>query len=275
MIKWFADDTKLSTEKGNENNVLLFGGVLVDTIAEQQLIELFGRVKSNYTFPDLPIKWNFKDLKKTYIEFGKEDDYRLLLGKSNEWRTKIFEESLKINYKVIIACLERYESNKKLQEIKDELINISFAQSLMRVGLYAKNQHSNRRFEIILDWPEGSNPKPFNREYYYAFNRGESAKGVKYLCGPLKNLGFNQSVYFAKCTHSAALQFSDLIIGAAKDYVLKTIYGHDHSLGYDLTKIILNKYNGYPDKIIERGLNYSPKNKNYSLIESELLHFTS
>ncbi|RIV43583.1 DUF3800 domain-containing protein [Flagellimonas pelagia] len=270
MIKWFADDTKLSTKKGDENNVLLFGGVIVDTKAEQELIDLFHKVKNEYTFPDLPVKWNFKDLKKTYQEFGKEDDYNLLLNRSNEWRTKIFKESKNINYRVIIACLERYESQKKLKEVKDELINISFAQSLMRVGLYAKYQDWTQRIEIILDWPEGSNPKPFNREYYYAFNRGESAKGIKYLCGPLKNLGFNQSVYFTKCTHSAVLQFSDLVIGAAKDFVLKTIYGHDYSLGYDLTKLILNKYNGFPNKIIERGLNYSPKNNNYTLIESEL-----
>lgn len=51
MIKWFADDTKLSTEKGKENNVLLFGGVLVDETAEQQIIDLLESVKGEYTFP--------------------------------------------------------------------------------------------------------------------------------------------------------------------------------------------------------------------------------
>ena len=218
----------------------------------------------------MPIKWDFKDLKRNYKEFEKEEDYNKLLEKSYEWRTKIFKESLKINYKVVIACLERHDSNKKIKEIKDELINISFAQSLMRVGLYAQNQDWDQRFEIILDWPESSNPKPFNREYYYAFNQGKSAKGVNYFCGPLKHLGFNQSLYYTRCTHSSVLQFSDLIIGAAKDFILKTIYGLDNSLGYDLTKIIKQKFNGYPDKIIERGLNYSPRNSNYDKISKEL-----
>ena len=228
MIKWFADDTKLSTEKGKENNVLLFGGVLVDERAEQEIIDLLESVKKEYTFPHMPIKWNFKDLKRNYKEFEKEEDYNKLLEKSYEWRTKIFKESLKINYKVVIACLERHDSNKKIKEIKDELINISFAQSLMRVGPYAQNQDWDQRFEIILDWPESSNPKPFNREYYYAFNQGKSAKGVNYFCGPLKHLGFNQSLYYTRCTHSSVLQFSDLIIGAAKDFILKTIYGLDN-----------------------------------------------
>ena len=270
MIKWFADDTKLSTEKGKENNVLLFGGVLVDEKAEQEIIDLLESVKSEYTFPHMPIKWNFKDLKKNYKEFEKEEDYKRLLEQSYEWRTKIFKESLNINYKIVIACLERHSSKKKIKEIKDDLINISFAQSLMRVGLYAQNQDWDQRFEIFLDWPEGSNPQPFNREYYYAYNQGKSAKGVNYFCGPLKHLGFNQSLYYTRCTHSSVLQFSDLVIGAAKDFILKTIYGLDTSLGYDLTQLIKKKFNGYPDKIIERGLNYSPKNSNYDKISTEL-----
>lgn len=218
----------------------------------------------------MPIKWNFKDLSKNYKEFEKEEDYNMLLKNSYKWRTKIFTESLNINYKVVIACLERHSSIKKIKEIKDELINISFAQSLMRVGLYAQNQDWRQRFEIILDWPESSYPKPFDREYYYAYNLGKSAKGVKYFCGPLKKLRFNQSIYFTRFTHSSVLQFSDLVIGAARGFILKTIYDLDDSLGYNLTKIIKKKFNGYPDKIIERGLNYSPKNGNYDKISKEL-----
>ena len=51
MIKWFADDTKLSTEKGKENNVLLFGGVLVDERAEQEIIDLLEPVKKRVHLP--------------------------------------------------------------------------------------------------------------------------------------------------------------------------------------------------------------------------------
>nr|WP_299207789.1 hypothetical protein [uncultured Brumimicrobium sp.] len=271
MIKWFADDTKLTTEKGKENNVLLFGGVVVDENAEKEIIELLKTVKRKYTYEDLPIKWNFKDLKNTYKEQGKSDDYKLMLEKSYEWRREIFEKSLNINYKIIISCLERYPSEKKLNTIKDKLINISFSQALMRVGMYAKMRDFKQNFEIILDWPEGSNPKPFNNEYYYAFNKGKSANNVSYHSGKLSDLKFNQSLYFTKCTHSSVLQFSDLIIGATKDYILKTIYrDYKNSLGYELTELIIKKYNGYPNKIIEYGLNYSPKNDNYEKVKLEI-----
>lgn len=270
MIKWFADNTELTTEKGKENNVLIFGGVLVNEEAENKIIDLMKTVKGEYTFPDLPVKWNFKDLEKTYKELEKVDDYKKMLAKSSEWRTALIENSLDIDYKIIVVCLERHESDKPIKTIKETLVNISFAQALMRVGMFAKYQTPEKKFEVILDWPESSNPKPFNREYYYAYNRGHSANEINYLSGKLKDLGFNESLYYTKSTHSSVLQFSDIIIGATKDFVLKTLYGIDHSLGYNLTELFKVKFCGYPNKTIEYGLNYSPKNENYKKIQKEL-----
>ncbi len=269
MLKWYADNSEMSTVKGKPN-VLIFGGVIVNNKSEKQIEQLLRKVKEKYTYPTLPIKWNFKDLKEVYEEWNRQKDYELLKQKSYEWRTEIFKESLNIDYTIVLACTERYPSSIPLKQIKVQLTEITFAQALMRIGLFARDLPFKDSFEIILDWPDSSNPKPFNREYFRAYNLGKSSSGVNYLSGPLSNLGFNDSLYFAKSTHSAVLQFSDLIIGAAKDFILKTIQGINSSLGYDLTAMILSKYRGYPSRIIDYGMNFAPKNDNYQRLKEEI-----
>lgn len=267
MDKWYADNTELSTTKG-KSNVLIFGGIIIDSVEEIKLKSIIDSVKSKYTLKTLPLKWNFKDLKETYEEFDKLSDYQNLLEQSYEWRREIFEKSLEVDYKVILACTERYDSKIPLGKLKEELTSICFVQALTRVGLYAKNESKKKKFEIILDWPDSSNPKPFNREFFRAYNFGESSKGVNYFSGPLSEIGFIDTLYYAKSTHSTMLQFADLVIGACKEYILKNIHDFENSLGSDLTNIILHKYRGYPDKIIEFGMNYAPKGNNYERLKS-------
>lgn len=269
MIKWYADNTELSTTK-SKNNVLIFGGILINENEEKKLKKIIEEVKSKYAIKTLPIKWNFKDLKITYEELSKMKDYQNLLENSFKWRQEIFEKSLDINYNIILACTERYNSEIPLGVIKEDITSISFTQSLMRVGLYAKNNFTREEFQVILDWPDSNNPKPFNREYFKAYHEGTSTKNIKYFSGPLKDLGFSDSLFFAKSTHSTMLQFADLVIGACKDYIVKNLHEIDHSLGFELTEIIKCKYNGYPDKIIEYGMNYAPKGKNYEILKTAL-----
>jgi hypothetical protein len=269
MLKWYADNSEMSTEKGKPN-VLVFGGIIVDNKSEKQIETLLREIKSKYTNPTLPIKWNFKDLEDVYVEWKRQSDFEILKKKSYIWRTEIFERSLDIDYKVVLACTERYPSKIPLKKIKEKLTGITFTQALMRIGLFARDLRTKENFEIILDWPDSSNPKPFNREYFNAYNFGKSSNGVPFHSGPLKDLRFNESLYFAKSTHSNILQFADLIIGAAKDFILKIILGTKNSLGYDLTKKILSKYHGYPKKIIEHGMNFAPKNSNYDKIREEI-----
>lgn len=269
MLKWYADNSEISTEKGKPN-LLVFGGVIVDNKSEKQIEGLLREVKGKYTYPTLPIKWNFKDLEDVYAEWNKQKDYELLKQKSYEWRTEIFERSLDIDYKIVVACTERYPSKIPFKKIKEQLTGITFTQALMRIGLFASDLTFKDDFEIILDWPDSSNPKPFNREYFHAYNQGQTSCRVNYYSGPLINLGFKDSLYFAKSTHSGVLQFADLIIGATKDFILKTIQGAENSLGYDLTTKILSKYHGYPERVIDFGMNFSPKNNYYDKIKEEI-----
>lgn len=194
-----------------------------------------------------------------------------MLECSRQWRTEIIERSLNFDYKIILAAIQRYPSQKSIKTIKEELIGYSFSQALMRVGLFAKNTPLSKNFEVILDWPESSNPKPFNREYFSAYNLGKSNKNIDYFCGPLRRLGFKDSVYFAKSTHSSVLQFTDLIIGAARQFIIKVTADDDYdSIGYDLTLKLLCKYHGYPCKIIDYGMNFSPKNEDFNKLKFEI-----
>src|SRR5690554_4942041 len=129
MEKWYADNTELSTTKG-KSNVLIFGGIIIDAEEERKLKKIICDVKEKYTLATLPVKWNFKDLKDTYLEFDRMEDYQSLLKNSYEWRKEIFEKSLDINYKVVLACTERYASKIPLGKMKEELTSICFVQAL-------------------------------------------------------------------------------------------------------------------------------------------------
>jgi hypothetical protein len=266
MKKWYADNTELSTTK-TKNNVLIFGGIVIDETEERKLKIIIEDIKEKYALRTSPIKWNFKDLKPTYQECSKLEEYEVLLSHSSEWRREIFEKSLEVNYKVILACTERYPSNKPLSIIKEDLTSIVFTQSLTRVGYYVKKLLNEDSFQVILDWPDSSNPKPFNREYYKAYHDGKSCTNNPYYSGPLKELGFGDSILFSKSSHCTMLQFADLVIGASKDYILKNLHNVEYSLGFELTDLIKCKIHGYPNKIIDYGFNYAPKGETYNLIK--------
>lgn len=269
MLKWYADNSELSTTK-EKNNVLLFGGIIISATEEKKLKKIIEEVKEEYTSKSMPIKWNFKDLKETFYENNKSEDYDKLLSASYKWRREIIKRSVDIDYKIIIACTERYYSSKPLSVIKEELIGICFTQALTRLGMYIKQEAKENEIEIVLDWPESSNPKPFNKEYFQAYNFGISSSNVTYYSGSLNTLGFVDTLYFAKSTQSSLLQFTDLVVGACKDYILKHLHSIDNSLGYELTEIIKHKYRGYPNNIIERGMNYAPKGENYNKLKTHL-----
>lgn len=261
MHKWFADDTELRTDKNlKKPNVFLFGGIIIQPNEERKLRNIIKSIKANYTNPDLPVKWNFKDLKSTYDRFHKEKDYSDLLRNSYTWRKEIFEKPSEIDYTIVISMLENFQYDKNnLKKIKGDLNCILFANSLMRLGLYAQRMEVEE-FQIILDWPEKGDPSPFNKEYYYAFNRGFSKDGIEFLCGPLSQIGFQESVLFTKMTHSNSLQFSDLIMGAFKDFCESYMHGTKNSLGRDLTEIIINKFDRYKGNIIGIGVNIPSNN---------------
>jgi len=261
MNFWFADHTDFrSLKETRVPDVFIFGGIIISKNSLVELIEIFRDVKSKYTHHNMPVKYNLKDLRDKYIEFELEEDFRLLLEDSYKWRKEIFNRSKSIDYTIIISCIESFKKGKDVSKNKDDLLRYGFSMALMRVGLEIGALKSDCC--VILDWPEGNNPKPFDREYYYAFNTGKSLDGIKYLSGPLMNLGFADSVRYANMNHSIGLQFSDLIIGAFRDGFKSFCDGHDENLGIDITKLILPKFRSdYRSSIIQRGVVISNSNK--------------
>ncbi|MFH1545986.1 MAG: DUF3800 domain-containing protein [Patescibacteria group bacterium] len=249
MFKIFIDNTDFSTLGTSRSNIFILGGLIIDENNETKLIKLIQNIKEEYAPPRMPIKWNLKDLRSLYSSFNKEEVFSNLLKNSNVWREKLFRESAKLDYKIIISIIENMLPKNQL--IKDELTQYCFSNILMRAGMEL-NSLPDKKI-IVLDWPDSSNPKPFNSEYYYAYNHGKSLKQLKYFSGPLKNINFNDCLLFASMNHSVGLQFADLIIGAFKEYLDNEIKNKP-SVGKTLIPLIKSKLCGYPDKIMQRGV---------------------
>lgn len=264
MHFWYADDSNLKSDKKvHVPNIFLFGGILIEQEESKKLIDLLKEIKGRYTFPDLPIKYNLKDLKDKYKEFGREDEFKRLLHESMEWREELFRKSLDIDYQIVIAAVENFQTDRRKQkEIKEDIRRYVFTNAMMRIS-YEIKLRGYGYTQFILDWPADGNSKPFNSEFYYAYNRGKSRDGGDYYSGPLKHIGIHDSLLFTNMNHSNCLQFADLIIGAARDFLDCILDGRDHSNGKYLTEIILPKYRGYPNKILEYGLNVSSRNERF------------
>lgn len=249
MYKIFIDNTNLSTLKTSRSNVFILGGFIIDKDNELKLISLLEKTKAKYGITNMPIKWNLKDLRRFYDKHDKTEEFKNLLEESNVWREKLFDDSLNLDYKVIISIFGNKNPNHK--QIKKSLIEYCFSNILMRTGLELKSK-SNKKL-VILDWPESSIPKPFNDEYYSAYVKGESCEKVSYWSGPLKKINFNDSLLFASMDYNACLQFADLIIGAFKEYLDSGIKKKE-TIAKDLISIIKSKFRGYPDEIIQQGI---------------------
>lgn len=264
MYKWYADDSELKKIHGDSKRpVLLFGGILISRKDEVELSQIIKEIKKEYTGEDMPVKFNLKDLSEVYERFNRIEEHKRLLRESREWRLRIINESLKFDYRIFISCIENFQYNKKKQKsIKRDLSSFLFANALMRVGLHGRDLNSDY-IQVILDWPEGNAPKPFDKEYYYAYNRGTDSEAQNYYCGPLKNIGFDQTLHYARCNHSNMLQLTDIILGSTRDWIETELQDREYSIGMELAKLFLPKFYGYPKKLLGFGINVSSRNKTF------------
>jgi len=262
-FRFYADDNYAKKPLSKKDDIFIYGGILISTENENELIHEIKKIKNNYTHPSLPVKWNIKDnsLKKIYKMFDRLDDLQKLKIESKTWRKDIIETSLRFDYTLFFSCLENYQKDKKDQKsIKDSLTEYMFSNTLMRVGIYATNYKIDHIL-VILDWPSDNNPDPFNREYYEAFYNGRSQSNVEYISGPLINNGFNESIVFSKCIHSTMLQLCDILVGCLKEFIISHLKNNE-SLGKELFEKLLPKVYGFP-KIFSYGINVSKQNPEF------------
>jgi hypothetical protein len=266
MKIFYADDTHAKESKTDRfPKIHLLGGVIVSRESEEKIIQKLRSVKQEYTHPNMPVKWNFKDptIKKKFTEFNKEKEYLSMLEKSREWRLKIFREVDELDYRIVAACISTHaESDEALRKVKEELSTYCFENILMRVGLDAAEELDS--WQCVLDWPSGNNSKPFDTGYYTLYHYGKGASGTPAKCGKLEDLGFSHSLHFTRCNHSPMIQFADLVLGAIKDHIECKIQGRETSLGSEAVDIFYDHFRNLNGAVPRFGVVPSTSNADLS-----------
>ena len=235
------------------------GGLLISHEEEKKLTSVLREIKSRYFNPDLPLKFNMKDLKRKYEEHNLVAEFQAFMKDSAKWRKELFERSLEIDYTIIISVIKHFQLDKKDKAVDiHDILGYAFNNVLMRTAL-AVQEKKEDFVQVIVDWPDGNNPKPFNNEYYHAFWRGKTPAGQSYYAGTLKSVGFHDTVLFASMNHSNMLQFADLLIGSMRDFLSCGLEHREYAIGKELTEIVLRKVRGFPREITH-GLSVSSGN---------------
>lgn len=270
---FYGDDTQSTkNQSATIPDTRLFGGIIIERSQEQKLLKLIEHIKSEYGCMMLPIKWNIQDVEKHYFKAGKMDDYNRLLKESGTWRKEILEHSLSVDYKIVLAAIQCFQPTRdSILKYQDLISSSVFTNVLQRVGMEAK-ENKCKSIQVVLDWPDQKESTPFCNEYSSAYYSGKSVMNHSYTCGALRKLGFYEAPLFARTYTNSMLQFTDLVVGATKDF-LKTVHkGSKPKIGYYSTRIIREKFRGYPDNLFTRGLVIKPSNINdIAVIEQALL----
>lgn len=255
MYTFYADDSYLKWNQTNTiEDTLIFGGILISSEEETKIIRNINRIKGLYNTEGLPLKWNIKDWEKEYKEAGESETFEWLKKESCDWRKQIIQQSLSTQYTIIICGGINHSNDKKrIVDFRPKITRYVFANLLQRLGIEVK-QNKCDYVNVNLDWPTGNQHHPFTEEYRHAFNLGFSKDNQKYYCGRLSSLNFKDTVNFSLCKESAMLQFTDLIVGATKDYIDTVIKGREYSFGYECANLFLHKFRGYPNNILSYGL---------------------
>jgi len=258
---WYADNSELNSGFGADiPDLLMFGGLAVEASVgvalRKKLEDLKKELSGGLVFP---LKWNFKDLRDYFRQRDQDELYEYLLANSKEVRDQFFGVLKEHEVTLILSCLVAY-SNKRdvLKRTRDPLASHVFSNGLMRFALHVK-QSGSKEAEIVLDWPDRSNPNPFDAEYNSAYHEGKTAEGnVNYIAGPLEALGFSDSPFYATMISNTLLQVSDLIVGASREFVEVALGKREPALGVDLLRKVADKFRGAPNSIVGYGISISP-----------------
>lgn len=265
-MKWFADNSELNGIKDAAiPDILLLGGIAVPASIEHDLRSRIEAIKAHYAHPRAPIKWNMRDLRSMYERQQQGAMHARLQDSSREWRLAIFSALAQSDVTLIVSCIEAYSADRnKIRDTKEQLTGHSFSNGLMRFGLHVQERRPDHA-QVVLDWPDRSESKPFDGEYSSAFNRGVNlARTVTYKCGPLANLRFLDSPTYANMRHSTLLQAADLVVGATREVIECCLGKKASGQGVDCARIVRDKFRGAPHQIFGYGISVSSGNRSFS-----------
>lgn len=272
MQIFYADDTYAkATKEDQQPTIHLFGGVVVDRETETKIIDCIRAVKSAYTHPNLPIKWNFRDtvIRDKFSQFKRDSDYKKMLAASREWRLEIFRRVRALDFTVLIACIKSASIDKAvLKKVRDDLNSYCFENVLMRIGIDAKERGGH--WQCVLDWPPDGNSKPFDAGYYRLYHYGKASSPRPSICGPLEKLGFSHSLHFTRCNHSPMMQFADLILGATKDHIECQVQGRGSCVGTEAVELFYNHFRNLNGEIPKYGVIASTGNASLSATVAQI-----
>lgn len=186
-----------------------------------RLLEEVRQTKSQITgTPDHPVKWNMRDIRRALKIHGLTCEESRILGFSDELRGGLLRLLPRSNARLFLSCVLAYSNDKRvLRRTREDLLIFSFANLLMRAGLYKKDLGVEIGVQVLLDWPEKRDPMPFVTEYVAAWRDGSDTAGQTYFCGPLRDLKFAPGLHFAVTDTEPILQLTDLVVGAFRSFL--------------------------------------------------------
>jgi len=260
-VRFVCDATALKGPWGAQaEDVLVIGGFVIEECRVQPLLDAV-RCKKNEIVghPDVPVKWNLKDLKQALGSYQLSHLEAELKKKANPLRAGLLSnliETEPILFASIFCCFG--STKKAIVATKPTLTSFSFLNLLQRLGLWAKDSQPDS-VRITLDWPEGSDRGPFEAEYLDAWRPdGVSAQETNF-CGPLQNLRFEPGLTFGVTALDPLLQLCDLTVGATRSFIGYALTNGVKDFGVQQFAALLPRFHrSAGGKVVSYGLAISP-----------------
>lgn len=212
---FFMDNSEFTRKYLNffrKIDYFILGGYLASAEQIKKIENDVDEIKENHKIPlNLPIKWNLKDIRRTYDKEGKLDVYDKIMDQSDEIRLLMISILNKRNCKLVMAAKPAYK-----KEFKKQAYNWAFINILQRLGYVAKDQMQSNIYpsvSIIMDWPEGGD-RSFFQSYSDSYYRGQG-----FHCGNLKALNLDVNLVVSATINSPHLQIADICVGITKDFI--------------------------------------------------------
>lgn len=94
-MKLYLDHIEFKVDaEAAQKDTIVMGGLLIGPEEEKKLTSIIREIKSRYFNPDLPLKFNMKDLKKKYEEHNLLAEFEAFMKDSAKWRKELFNVHL-------------------------------------------------------------------------------------------------------------------------------------------------------------------------------------
>jgi hypothetical protein len=267
-----CDNSELNGIWGAEApDVFVIGGYSIARDKVSLLLEQTQRVKEAHGVDaHCPIKWNLRDLDRALTVHGLLDQNGILLSKSDALRSDLLNVLTATGATLFVTVILAHSNKKQvLGKTREDLVAYSFGNLLMRAGLHRSENCNGPRVDVLLDWPERNDRRPFVNKYHTGWRHGRSGQAdtqVHYKCGALAQLGFAPTPVFAGSEFEPRIQLADLVVGSAREFVNFALgKAAKESFGVQtfksLTPHFYRRDNGW---LLGLGLTVSPANSEFS-----------